>query len=385
MEVVRSEARFKVLACGRRWGKTRLATALCIAEALRGGRAWWVAPTYKVALVGWRMLKEMASGVPVAEIREGNMTISFPGGGTITAKSADRPDGLRGEGLDFVSLDECAFMREDAWYNALRPALADRLGRAVFISTPAGRNWFWRVWQDAQEADGWQAWQHPTSDNPFIPASEIEDARQHLPDRVFRQEFLAEFIDDAGGVFRGVSAAAVAVEQERAVEGHQYAIGVDWGKYNDFTVFAVLDVTGGALVALERFNMIDYSLQRQRLEAVCERFLPFVIVAERNAMGDPVVEELQRSGLPVQPFTTTNASKKQAVEALALAIESGALKLLPDRTLLAELAAFEAVRLPSGMLRYAAPAGYHDDCVIALALAWQAVAGGDAGPLLLWG
>ena len=97
-------------------------------------------------------------------------------------------------------------------------------------------------------------------------------------------------------------------------------------------------------------------------------------------MGEPLIEQMQREGLPVQPFTTTNASKQQAVDALALAFERGEIEILPDRTLIGELQAFEARRLPSGLLRYEAPQGMHDDTVIALALAWQGL---DSG--FTWG
>jgi hypothetical protein len=302
-------------------------------------------------------------------------------------RSADNPDSLRGEGLDFVALDECAFTKEEAWSEALRPALSDRQGKALFISTPKGRNWFWRLWTlgNSGDDDGWQSWRFPTGDNPYIPPEEIESARASLPDRVFRQEYLAEFIEDAGSVFRGVVAAATATAQdgratvitdsgEEEDAKHDYAFGVDWGKHRDFTVIAVLDTTDNQLVALDRFNQIDYTVQVGRLKALAERFRPSQIVAERNSMGEPLIEQLQRDGLPVQPFTTTNASKAEAVDALALAFERSDIAILPDPVLIGELQAFEARRLPSGMLRYEAPSGMHDDTVMALALAWQAVA-----------
>ena len=140
--VVASDARFKVLACGRRWGKTRLGSALCLESALHGGRAWWVAPSYKMAAVGWRLIHELGIQIPGAEIRKVDRMVVLPTAGTIQVRSADDPDSLRGEGLDLVVPDECGFMKEDAWTHALRPALSDRQGKAVFISTPKGRNWF---------------------------------------------------------------------------------------------------------------------------------------------------------------------------------------------------------------------------------------------------
>jgi hypothetical protein len=375
-------ARFKVLACGRRWGKTRLGVNECLDVAAGGGRAWWVAPSYKMSEVGWRPLRQIGTRVG-AEVRLGDRQVILPGGGEVAVRSADNPQSLRGEGLDFLVIDECAFIAEDAWIEALRPALSDRLGRAMFISTPKGMNWFWRAWQrgQADEAEDWASWQFPTSGNPYIQATEIEAARGMLPERVFAQEYLAQFMDDAGGVFRRVMAAATATEQ-KPEPGHQYVIGVDWGKSNDFTVLKVLDAATKCEVYSDRFNQIDYAVQRGRLMAVCERYKPSAIIAESNSMGEPIIEQLQRDGLPVTGFQTTNATKAAAIEALALAFERGDITIINDPTTVAELQAYELDRTPSGMVRYGAPEGMHDDTVMALALAWQGVE--DSVPLLLW-
>lgn len=364
-------ARFQVLSCGRRWGKSRLGALRCIVAALQGGRAWWVAPSYPMASVGWRMMKRLAVQIPGAVVRESDRLITMPGSGTVQVRSADDPDSLRGEGLDYLVMDECAFIRERAWTEALRPALADRRGRAMFISTPKGRNWFWRIWS-AQDSE-WRSWRFSSYDNPFIEPTEIDAARRLLPERIFAQEFLAEFIDDAGGVFRGVMAAATAEQQERGQPGREYVIGVDWGKHNDFTVLSVIDVGYRALVKIDRFNQIDYTVQTDRLRALCERFRPSAVVVERNSIGEPLIEMLLRQGLPIVPFNTTNASKAAIIDGLALAFERQSIQIIDDPVLLAELQAYEMERLPSGLLRYSAPDGLHDDCVMSLALAWAVV------------
>ena len=138
-------------------------------------------------------------------------------------RSADNPQSLRGEGLNYVVMDEAAFMKPEVWTEALRPSLSDTLGRALFISTPRGRNWFWEQHQRGVrgEAD-YQSFYFPTSANPHIPAGEIEAARQELPEIIFRQEYLAEFIDDAGSVFRRVQEAASLAPLGNPVEGRSY-------------------------------------------------------------------------------------------------------------------------------------------------------------------
>lgn len=374
-------ARFQVLATGRRWGKSRLGALHCVWDGAHGKRAWWVAPSFPMASIGWRMIKRLANQLPGVSVREVERIVTFPGGGWVQVRSADNPDSLRGEGLDFLVVDECAFVKEDAWTEALRPALADRKGGAYLISTPKGRNWFWRAWTRGQdEGEEWHSWQLPTASNPYIDAGEIEAARGMLPERVFEQEFLAQFLDDAGGVFRRVMDAATATEAA-AQPGEGYVIGVDWGKHNDFTVLTVL-TTDGQQVAIDRFNQIDYMIQLGRLRALADRYQPAAIVAESNSMGEPLIEQMQRDGLPVVAFQTTNATKTAAIDALALAFEQGTIRILPDPVLISELQAYEMERLPSGLLRYSAPDGMHDDCVMSLALAWQGVA--EAGPLLLW-
>jgi Terminase large subunit, T4likevirus-type, N-terminal len=384
LEVAQHSARFKVISCGRRWGKSRLAATLTVLEGLQGRRAWWISPSFPMAGAAWRDLKELASQAG-AEIRESEMTLTFPRGGFVKVKSSDRPNTLRGEGLDFVVIDEGAFQSEAVFSEELRPALADRRGRALIASTPNGRNWFYRAFlrgQDPAETD-WQSWTFPTSANPFIQPAEIEAAKRDMTERRYAQEFLAIPTEDSGAVFRGVLEAATATPLDVPLQGQAYVAGVDWGKSDDSTVITVLDKASGGMVAIDRFSRIDYTVQVGRLKALCDRFRPSIIVVERNSIGDPLIEQLQRLGLPVEAFNTTNASKATIIDALTLAFEKREIRILPDPVLLGELQAFEMERLPSGLMRYAAPEGLHDDTVMSLALAWYA-RGGRRGSNAGW-
>jgi len=348
-EVHNNPARFKVLAAGRRWGKTRLGVNECLDVASQGGRAWWVAPSYKTSEVGWRPLQRIGNKIG-AEIRKVDRTINLPNGGSVQVRSADDPNSLRGEGLDFVVLDENAFMKEEAWTEALRPSLSDRQGGALFISTPKGHNWFWRMHQRGlTDDDEWASFQFPTSTNPYIVPAEIEAAKGMLPERIFNQEYLAQFLDDAGGVFRRVMDAATAEEQDMPEEGHEYVIGVDWGQMVDFTVLMVLDITSKSVAFMDRFNKIDYIIQSNRLKTLVNRYKPTTVIAEVNAMGQPIVERLADEGLPIQPFTTTNATKAEVVRGLQNAFENGEIKILNDPTLIGELQAYEQERTSSGL------------------------------------
>jgi hypothetical protein len=275
---------------------------------------------------------------------------------------------------------------EQAWTAAIRPTLTDLKGGAWFFSTPKGRNYFWQLHQMGARGGDWKAHHAPTSANPHIDPQEIEHARQALPERIFAQEYLAQFLEDGGGVFRRVTAAVdLTLPAEphlaRAVDdGRAYVIGVDWGRHNDFTVFAVIDAKERAVVAIDRFTQIDYAIQMQRLRALHHRFPRAPIMAEVNSMGGPLVEALQRQALPVRAFQTTQASKAQAIEALALAFERGDLRIPAVQWLVDELLSFEQERMASGAMRYGAPPGGHDDAVMALAICWMGVVGASAAP-----
>jgi hypothetical protein len=376
-DIIAHPARFKVAACGRRFGKTLSAGGEAVRYAADGGRVWWVAPTYDVSRIAWRGVDRLRRQIPGTGERRADRIMEFPGGGTIAFKTASTNVGLRGEGLDFLVIDEAAFVPELIWQEDLRPALSDRLGRALFISTPNGRNWFWRAWLRGQDSEwgDWASWQYPTEANPYISSDEIDEARHLLPERTFQQEYLAAFLEDGGAVFRNLTACLTA--QQRAPQpDHEYVFGVDWGKSEDFTAIAVMDRTTRQLVYLDRFNQIGWRVQRGRLASLAATWQPVAIYAEENSMGGPNIEELQAEGLPVIPFTTTANSKGPLIESLALAFERQEIGLYDGGehggTLMAELQAYTMDRLPSGRFRYGAPAGMHDDTVIALALAWEA-------------
>jgi hypothetical protein len=371
--------RYRVVACGRRFGKTALGVMTISEAALRGELCWWLAPTYAMASDVWRELRRTLEPVQT-EVSAADRRIGVRGGGSVAVRSTHTPDNLRGAGLDFAVLDEAAFMEPSVWPEVVRPMLLERRGRALFLSTPYGHNSFWRLFQLGTDptVPDWAAFQHPSTDNPAVDPDELASIRAQTSERVFRSEYLAQFVADAGQVFRGIEAAATAPYRAEPQPGHRYVMGVDWGRDGDFTALAVVDANTAQMVALDRFNMIGYGLQRERLRALAGHWGVTDIWAEANSVGAVNIEELQREGLPVRAFTTTHRSKGPLIEGLAVAVERGDLALLPDPVLLGELGAYTIERLSGGGFRYSAPAGGHDDTVIATALAWYAVGQGGA-------
>lgn len=308
---------------------------------------------------------------PIAEkVNASEHRIELRTGATIDFWSLDSQDTSRGRKYARVILNEAAMVPglESAWNLVIRPTLADLRGDAFFLSTPKGLNFFRTLYQ--QTGDEWQAWKYPTAANPFIAATEIEAMRQSMPERAYRQEILAEFLDDGGLVFRYIREAAIAEPQD-PIPNHGYCIGVDWGRTNDATVFVTIDKETRAVVALDRMTDTDYGTQRMRLTALAKRYNEASVIAESNAMGLPNIEALQAQGVAVEAFNTTNATKAQIIDALILAFEQRTITIPNDPMLINELEIFEAEKLPSGMTRYSAPNGMHDDLVMGLALAWN--------------
>lgn len=204
-------ARHGVVVCGRKFGKTTLGLVAVIDGRGRPGARWpgaargaqgaWVAPSYPIASDIWRDLKVATRDV-WTDKSEVERRIEFPGGGSVTVRSADNPDSLRGPNYHFVVVDEAALLAEEAWTQVLRPTLAATGGWSLFLTTPKGQNWFYTLFQRASVLPGWAAWQRPTSDNPRVPADEIEAARVELGSYVFAQEYLAEFVTPGGGLFK---------------------------------------------------------------------------------------------------------------------------------------------------------------------------------------
>lgn len=201
-EIYTDDSRFKVVVCGRQFGKTTLGVVMCLAEAFKGGDVWWVAPTFPLAEQGWKQIERLVSQYPGSRTEARPIwRATLPSGGTIQAKSADNPDSLRGSTLDGLVMDEAAIAKPDTW-PTLRPTLTVRQGWAMFISTPKGTNWFHDLYQEAEDRPGWARWRIPSVDSPFVPEVDVEEARQGMSSLLFSQEYLAEFISGGESQFR---------------------------------------------------------------------------------------------------------------------------------------------------------------------------------------
>ncbi len=188
-------SRFRILVAGRRFGKTYLALVeLCQAAWEAGRLAWYVAPTYKQAKrIAWVPLKQMTRPYWASQPNETDLRIELVCGGSICLRGAENYDSLRGEGMDFLILDEYAAMAPAAWTQVLRPALADRQGAALFIGTPRGYNHFYDLYQAVQGQPNWSTFQFTTEEGGNVSCAELTSATLELDERTYRQEFQARF------------------------------------------------------------------------------------------------------------------------------------------------------------------------------------------------
>jgi len=373
-----SRARFRVAACGRRWGKTVASTAEIVRHAWErpGSLSFWVAPVYRQSAIAFDLVRNGLSVDVVETISRENRRITLVNGSIIEFRSAHLADTLRGFGVDFLVVDETAFLPRGLWEEVLRPTLADRQGRALLVGTPKGKNWFYGLFvrgQDGKE-EGWASFCFPTENNPNITKDEIEEAGRTLPDRVFRQEYLAQFIEDGAGVFPHVHDAVRANLSDPSPK-RRYTGGLDVARLQDYTVLVILD-DGGSLAYFDRFRRTSWGVMKTRVARAVKRYNNAVVWMDSTGVGDPIFEDLRRMGLTVRGVTFSAKNKEAVIEHLALGLEGGHISIAPVPELIDELLLFEGNIAKGGGVRYGAPLGSHDDCVIALGLAWWGMRGG---------
>lgn len=359
LAVFNSTARFRVMMSGRRFGKSELAVTEIVTNAIVGRSVAYITPTYALAKT---FFDKLSKAVPFDSNRS-DLTIQFPNQGSVQFFTGERLDNLRGRKFHMVIIDEASFIPnlEDGWLNSIRPTLTDYKGKAIFLSTPKGKNYFYSLYMKGlAKEDSWESFKFSTYDNPFIDFSEIDEARRQLPQVVFEQEYMANPAENAANPFgyQFISQCTFPMSQALPV-----VYGIDLAKSVDFTVITGMDINGNVCY-FDRFQR-DWRQTKQTILALPKAR----ILMDSTGVGDPIFEDLQREGADVTGFKFTSTSKQQLMEGLASAIQQKKISF-PEGPIKEELEIFEYQYTPSGV-RYSAPQGFHDDCVMSLALAWQ--------------
>jgi hypothetical protein len=323
-------------------------------------------------LDNWRDVRNILAPV-ITRANDSEHRLELVNGSVVDMWSLDNYDAARGRKYKRVFINEAAMAKnlKDAWTMVVRPTLADFRGGADFGTTPKGLNYFFDLWQ-AADKDDWARFHYTTYDNPYIPPDEIDAMRSSLPERVWQQEIMAEFLED-GSYFQNVEKSAIleAPDDPANHTGHYLVMGVDWALSNDYTVLTVACRDCNRVVGWERFNNLDFTYQRERLYSLYDRWKCIGVLPERNSIGEPNIEIIQgRTTLLLGPdgkpgYMTTATSKPPLIQGLATALEHDGFLVPMDYA--DELRAYE-VEITTGNPKFSAPDGQHDDRVISLAL-----------------
>jgi hypothetical protein len=379
LDVMRSEARFRTICAGRRWGKTKLGAHEILKAARDGGTMnWWVANTYKNVRRGYREVvrqcpPRLLAKPPPMDTSQ-NLALHFKNGAVIEFYSGERPDSMAGEGLDFVLVDEGALIPDNVWQQIIRPTLMDKRGRALIISTPRGHNWFWEMWKRGQEREAYQSWRFPQPSNPFIDAQETAEAKEELPELLFRQEIMAEFLASGASIFGlGIETPGAVLPNIVAPRG-QVFLGVDLAKQYDYTVLDGARHEDAKTCYHERFNSLSWPEQRQRIRNAHDALMEtpevelVTIALDSTGIGDVIHDDLVAEGLDIIPIKFTNQWKEEAVKLLAADLEQRRGHIIEEQR--PEFESYEYSVTPAGKYKFEAATGHDDEVSAGLLKQW---------------
>lgn len=360
LKVLNCPSRFRVMMAGRRFGKSLISQSISIRAGIKGQYIAYITPTYQLGKIFFQEILKILP-TEIYTKNESDLVINFITGGSIRFFTGERLDAMRGLKFHLVIIDEASYISglEDGWLNSIRPTLTDYKGKAIFLSTPRGRNFFYSLFIKHNEAD-WQSFKFTTYDNPYIDPSEIDAAKLQLPNSVFEQEYMANPMENAANPFGSDhinKCCKVLSTQPTEFWGIDLAKSVDW------TVIIGMDRNGNT-TQIHRFQK-DWLQTKDFIKSVIPKL--GAIVIDSTGVGDAIVEDLQKHFNAMFGFKYTSTSKQQLMESLASSIHKAEISF-PPGPLRDELEIFEYQFTSTGV-RYNAPQGFHDDCVNALALA----------------
>ncbi len=375
-EILRDPRKNKVLIIPRRHGKTTLAIAKLVMEAIINPNKiyHYVFPFYKQAKqavwIAPDMINKLVPMEAVSQKHQVDLIIYFHNGSQIHVKGADNPDSLRSLDCHGVIFDEPAQIKPSIFDEIYYPILAANGGWSWYVGTPKGKNAFYQKYITCRKDEkNWQVVHLKASTAGLFTKENLDKIRSEMTQKAFAQEMECEFLDECGSLFHRVRE-NVGDTLASPEPNKQYLMGVDLAKYSDFTDITILDRHSHEVVHRDSFNQIDWNLQKAKIESLARRYNNAKIRIDSTGVGDPITEDLTRAGLIVEPYKFNATSKKQLLENLVIILEESKVKIPNDPNLIDQLEAYEAsVNERTGSVSYNAPEGLHDDAVISLALA----------------
>lgn len=367
-----SDKPFSILVWHRRARKTRTALNKQVIRIMTQPRNtyYYVLPTYRQAkAVVWdSLVKDHIPDSIVEKKNDSELAVYYKNGSIQRFVGAEDPDKHRGTNPVDVVFDEYSEQSERIWTEIFQPVLRENKGTATFVYTPKGKNHSWKLLQLAKTQDNWYVDVQSVHDTHMFTDAEIEEIKLNTPMALFQQEYECSFLESASSFFRRTRENVYDAPGE-AQSGHVYQLGVDLAKYMDYTVITPFDINTFHALKQDRFNQVDWNLQKARIEVAWHKHNKGRVVADATGVGDPIVEDLIRSGMHVEPFKFTEQSKRDLLQHLAVLLEQDKIRIPNDPELLAELDAIQWELTDSGKTRIATVEGMHDDRVMSLALA----------------
>lgn len=359
--------KYYALNIGRQFGKTLLGINQLLYWAIndKGCRIAWITPVYKQGKKVFADLERAVAKSNLFTFNKSDLLVSGFGS-TIEFFSGERPDNIRGNTFDYMVVDEMAFTRPELWDEVLSATVLVKGKKVIFISTPKGKNHFHRLCMQPNYDDRYAYFHFSSFDNPMIDPRELDERKRSLPDHVFRQEYLAEFIDNASGIFKNVHNCI----HTGSKTPKMYA-GLDIGRADDYTVLTVIN-QDGEMISAHRWRHDEWTRIIEKVAEIIKKCNATTLV-EVNNQGDVFFEMLQVTCKNlIHPFVTTSKTKPIIIEDLAVAFEQQAISIVNEQWLIDELDNFSYIYNPNTRnVSYSAPAGMHDDGVISTALAWH--------------
>jgi hypothetical protein len=368
--------RFKVLIWHRRCRKTTTAINEIVKQAhITKGVYWHLFPTYTEAKNSiWRDPKMLFGIIPpelIESRNESELLIKFKNGSIYQLLGADNPDRLRGAGPMGVVLDEYDTMKNDVW-PIVEPILRENGGWAWFIGTPKGKQKLYDLYNLGLKGEGeWKSWLIKASESGIISEEQLAESKKTMTQNLYNQEWECDFIEGQGSVFRGVREVCNATPTQPLID-HYYVMGVDLAKVQDWTVITVYDRKTNRQVYQDRFQTLEWPFQKSKIKAIADHYNKALVMLDATGVGDPIADDLLRAGVAVNPVKLTNESKKDIIEKLSIWIDQKRLSMINTEETLLEFDNFSYEITSSGKIVYNAREGYHDDIVVAHALAvWE--------------
>jgi RNA-binding protein YhbY len=369
---INSDGKYFVVSIGRQFGKTLLGENQALKWAVENNwKIGWISPTYKQCKKVFKeIVRAMGKNPFITSANHSDLVLNFTTGSTMLFYSAEAYDSIRGETFDALVGDEVAFWKPEAWNEVLKATVLVKGKKVLLLSTPKGKNQFYTLFNQSINNDNYHSFYGTSFDNPFIERSEIEDARRMLPDHIFRQEYLAEFLDDASSVFRNIKECIEIGEETRTLFA-----GVDLGRADDYTVLTIVDQNNRE-VYCERWRHLEWSTIINNVVTQLNKYKPNVLI-ESNGAQDAIYEQIRDkvtyNKSKVKPFVTTSKSKQAIVENLIVAFENKEIGILGKDWQVSELETFTyEYNLKTRTIKYSAPSGLHDDYVMSRAICNEA-------------